>query len=225
MHIDQIIRSRRRTIALVVPPDGRLIVRAPLHASLARINALVDKETAWIETHQAERRATYGRLTPHHYQSGEKFLYLGQEYPLRLVPGTAAALRLDGEFIMPAACCAHGEDIFSEWYRNQAKTILTSRVEQWAQRMALTYQSVKITSARTRWGSCSRCGSICFSWRLIMAPMDVIDYVIVHELAHRVELNHSNRFWAEVARSLPDYRQHVSWLKANGHRLCLDPNQ
>jgi predicted metal-dependent hydrolase len=225
MHIDQIIRSRRKTIALVVPPDGRLIVRAPMRASLASINALVEKEAAWIQVHQEERLATYGSLAPHRYVSGEKFLYLGREYPLLTVPGPAAPLRFANEFIMPAACSARGEQFFAAWYRGQAQTTLARQVDTWAKRMALTYRSVKITSARTRWGSCSRQGSLCFAWRLVMAPLDVVDYVVVHELAHRVELNHSSRFWDVVAHTLPDYRPRLTWLKQNGYRLRLSAEE
>ena len=88
-----------------------------------------------------------------------------------------------------------------------------------AQRFGLIYKSLKINNARTRWGSCGHKGNINFTWRLIMAPVEVVDYVIVHELAHLKEMNHSARFWYEVGRMMPDYKKHEHWLKLNGHVL------
>lgn len=101
-------------------------------------------------------------------------------------------------------------------YRNKARAQLEARTAYYADRMGVTYNRISIRAAKTRWGSCSAKGSLNFHWKLILMPPDVLDYVVVHELAHRREMNHSPRFWAEVERILPDYRQSRKWLKEYG---------
>lgn len=117
---------------------------------------------------------------------------------------------------------AHAERIFISWYTVQAKPVITERVKEYAANYGFIYRQVKITDAQTRWGSCSPSGSLNFSWRLVMAPIRVIDYVVVHELVHLNEKNHSGRFWDNVKAILPDYTQQVQWLKTNGYKLRLD---
>lgn len=104
-------------------------------------------------------------------------------------------------------------------YREEARRYFTQRTRYWAERMGVTFGRITIREQKTRWGSCSRQGNLNFNWRLILAPPPVIDYVIVHELAHRLHLNHSPAFWATVGRHLPDFARHRRWLKENGHRL------
>ena len=107
------------------------------------------------------------------------------------------------------------------WYTTQANSLIAERVQWYAAKYGFEYHQVKITKAKTRWGSCSPNGNLNFSWRLIMAPMQAIDYVVVHELVHLHEKNHARGFWAQVEAILPDYVQQVRWLKSNGYRLKL----
>jgi predicted metal-dependent hydrolase len=109
--------------------------------------------------------------------------------------------------------------VFEAWYKQQARQALTERVALRAAFHMLTVSGVRISSARTRWGSCSSRGSLSFTWRLVLAPLEVIDYVIVHELAHLRVRNHSPEFWKEVGRMMPDYAQRKQWLKDNGRML------
>ena len=99
--------------------------------------------------------------------------------------------------------------------------MLTERVEFFAHAQGFKVKKIRISSARTRWGSCSAKGTLSFTWRLVMAPPDVIDYVVVHELCHLKELNHSKAFWAQVEAILPDYKTRRKWLKDNGAKLHL----
>lgn len=108
---------------------------------------------------------------------------------------------------------------FLRTYRTQAKQLISSRVQYYAGRMLLRPSAIKVNGARRRWGSCSHRGSLNFSFRLIFAPLAVIDYVVVHELAHMRHLNHSRAFWDCVATVLPDFRNHHRWLREHGHRL------
>lgn len=221
VEIDQLIRSKRKTIALIVRPDGTLIVRAPLRASSASIREFVEKNIEWIEKKQAEARAVV-LPAPKKYMSGEKFEYLGNVYPLEVSPRQKKILLFeDGTFKLAEAAQPQAELALERWYRTQAQKIIQERVNLYALREDVHYAKIGITSARTRWGSCSSTGSLNFSWRLIQAPIEIVDYVVVHELVHTVFHDHSRRFWMRVEQILPDYRERRNWLKRNGHRLLV----
>ena len=220
--VDQIIRSKRKTLALIVRPDASLLVRAPLRTSNTLIHEFVEKNRAWIERQQAKALAV-PPSAPRGYLPGEKFLYLGTAYPLEIVEEHAARepLRLDGEFKLAASHQGEAALAFERWYREQAKQLVPARVELFARQYDLSYKSIGITSARTRWGSCSATGSLSFSWRLILAPLAVVDYVVVHELVHTVVHNHSKRFWQKVGTIMPDYPAHRRWLRDNGRQVLM----
>jgi predicted metal-dependent hydrolase len=152
---------------------------------------------------------------------GETFLYLGQEIPLRIVPGEKPALVLDSVFKLAQGSLGEAESVFETWYKKQARKVLAKRVANFAHNHNFKPVKVRISSARTRWGSCSPKKTLSFTWRLVMAPMPVIDYVVVHELCHLNEMNHSKAFWARVASILPGYKKQKKWLKDHGKFLIL----
>ena len=220
MEVNQIIRSKRKTLALIVKPDGSLIVRAPLRASETSIREFVESNAKWIEKKRVEALAILPPA-PKKYLPGELFMYLGNVYPLEIVKGQKRPLLFDTKFKLAESARSSGGLAFERWYRVQAKQILTERVDLYAGRYGLQYKRIGITSARTRWGSCSANGSLNFSWRLILAPLDVVDYVVVHELVHTVFHNHSKRFWKRVEKIMPDYKERRKWLRKDGQRLML----
>ncbi|MGZ3524935.1 MAG: M48 family metallopeptidase, partial [Thermodesulfobacteriota bacterium] len=116
---------------------------------------------------------------------------------------------------------AEVRDLFIEWYKREAKEKIEGRVRYYSDRFRLFPKGTKITGAKSRWGSCSRDDRLSFSWRIIMAPVRIIDYILVHELVHIKEKNHSRNFWSALEKILPDYRERRLWLKENGHRLWL----
>lgn len=217
---DQIIRSKRKTLALIVKPDGSLLVRAPLRTSNALIQEFVEKNRGWIEKQQTKARTTLSAAA-RQYVPGEIFLYLGTSYPLEIVEGQKEPLRLDRKFKLAASHQGEAALAFERWYREQAKQTIPARVEFFARQYDFSYKRIGITSARTRWGSCSATGSLSFSWRLILAPLAVVDYVVVHELVHTVFHNHSKRFWHRVATIMPDYHVHRRWLRENGGHVLM----
>jgi predicted metal-dependent hydrolase len=218
-----IIHSRRKTIALIVGRDGKLTVRAPYHAAHAQILAFIEEKAKWIREKQDKAQQRLSQSTAKQFTQGEEFLYLGQPYPLEIIDRARASLTLkDGQFLIPKTALPHAKEVFIEWYKKQARQVLSERARLYAARYNLSYQKIRITSARTRWGSCSTNGTLSFTWRLVMAPLPVIDYVVIHELAHLVERNHSKKFWDRVAAMLIDYAQYVRWLKANGFQLTLE---
>jgi hypothetical protein len=217
--IDKLVRSRRRTIALIVQSDGSLTVRAPLRMAERDISAFVETHTDWILKNQAKVRATPAP-TRKKYQDGEEFLYLGKSYPLTLVPPQRPALKFDGRtFRLGRSAAVKGEQAFVRWYKARALEVLTERVQALAGKYGFTYARIRISSARTRWGSCSSNGTISFTYRLVLAPIEVVDYVVIHELVHTKVRNHSKTFWNRVAGLMPDYKVRLGWLKKNGRFL------
>lgn len=221
MMIDQIIRTRRKSFALIVQRDGSLVVRAPLRASNEQIQELVKKKENWIKAKQELARRTYAKTPPKEYVNGEGFFYLGKSYKLALVEDQPEPLVLSDQFYLSKSVLPSAGSIFKEWYKQQAFQVITERVKWYAAQNGYNYQRVKIMDARTRWGSCGPRGSMNFSWRLAMAPVRVIDYVVVHELVHLKEKNHSKAYWNKVKLLMPDYQQQINWLNTNGHTLNL----
>jgi predicted metal-dependent hydrolase len=219
IEINKLVRSKRRTLSLIVETDGTLTVRAPLRMKEADIRHFIETKKDWIRRKQAQFKED--ALSPRQYVDGEKFWYLGQDIPLRLVPDNKPALVMDKVFKLKRSTQPQAQSHFEKWYKKQARDILTGRVEFFARKYDFKVEKIRISSARTRWGSCSTKGTLSFTWRLVMAPLDVIDYVVAHELCHLNEMNHSKAFWAQVEMILPDYRERRKWLKENGKYLVL----
>jgi hypothetical protein len=222
MKIDQIIRSKRKTISLEVKPDGRLVVRAPTFATKAHIQAVVDQKANWVKKTRSRLVKQFQDLKPKTFQPGEKFWYLGQKYTLRLTNRQRPLLDLDGTFSLSTEAQNRAKAVFIAWYREETRQITYDLIHTYAQRYGFKVKQIRITSARTRWGSCSSKNSLNFTYRLCMAPLDVIEYVVVHELVHLKVHNHSRDFWQTVEAILPNYQKQRAWLKKNGVLLTLD---
>jgi predicted metal-dependent hydrolase len=220
IEIDQIIRSKRRTLTLIVENDGSLIVRAPIRVSEKMIREFADSHTLWIEKKQAQARVVISSPAKK-FAAGEVFPYLGQSYVLEVVGGQKKALQLDGNFKLTEHAQGNAQKAFQDWYRNQARQIIGEHVNLFATRYNFHYGKIRISSARTRWGSCSSTGNLSFAWRLILNPIEVVDYVIIHELVHTVVHNHSKRFWKRVEKILPNYKEYNKWLRKNGRDAML----
>jgi predicted metal-dependent hydrolase len=219
IQIDKLVRSKRKTLSLIVETDGTLTVRAPLRMKEADIWRFIEGKSVWIERKQS--LAGKAGLVPRQYVDGERFLYLGKEIRLRLVPDGKPALVMDRVFKLARSAQPRAASVFEAWYKKQARAVLAERVKFFAHKHDFAVDKIRISSARTRWGSCSAKKTLSFTWRLVMAPLEVIDYVVVHELCHLRELNHSPSFWAQVEAILPDYRSRRKWLKQNSVKLRL----
>ena len=218
---DRIIRSKRRTVALIVEYNGSVTVRAPMRLPESAIQEFADKHIDWVEKKKNEMLAVVPtQLTQ--YQPDETFLYLGKEYPLEVIPAQHKKLILDDRFKIAESALGNAELVFQKWYRQQASLLIPERVKFFAELHQLRYEKINITSARTRWGSCSSKNTLSFSWRLILTPPEVIDYVIIHELAHTVHHNHSKRFWNLVEKLLPDYKERRKRLQRYGQQVQED---
>ena len=220
--IDQIIRSKRRTISLEVKRDGSLIVRAPTITPRGQIEALVKSKERWIRKKQELLKQQSLEVPAKQFIPGELFLYLGVPYTLEVVCEQADPLVLKDKFYLAANSQNNAQLVFTNWYRKHAALVIKELVAHRAQQNGFAYDRIRISSARTRWGSCGQKGSLNFTWRLVMAPREVIDYVVVHEMVHLQVRNHSKAFWGEVRDLMPEYLDHRAWLRENGHQLTLD---
>ena len=210
---DEIIRSRRKSLTITVNSFGRLIVRAPLHYSEQRIYAFLQEKEGWIVRKIAEKKGAGIELPPENL-NGYGLLLLGKKCKIYVVDTPKVAY--DGEKNVLYLPMDKPQERLVKWLKDNAKRIFTQVTAQTAARMGVTYQSIGVTSARGRWGSCSGKNAIHFSFRLLYAPKDVIEYVIVHELAHTKHHNHSKAFWEEVAKFVPDWKVKRAWLKQHG---------
>jgi predicted metal-dependent hydrolase len=219
--VDSFIRSSRRTVGLQIASDGRLIVRAPMQASLKDIQSFILEKRDWIIKTQGRVRKQVQVMKVREFREGEQFPYLGRNFELHLVDNGASPLQFDNAFYLSSRLQKQAKDKFIDWYRARSLNVISSRVEMLAAKHSLQYGRIRISNAHRRWGSCSAKGNLNFNWRLIMAPIIVIDYVIIHELAHLIERNHSARFWKRVETMMPDYKTHRKWLRENGKVLDL----
>ncbi|MBN2891971.1 MAG: M48 family metallopeptidase [Bacteroidales bacterium] len=217
--IEKIIKSKRKTISLAVLPNGKLELKTPNKISEKQIEEIILRHQRWIVKRQ--QNLLENMYTPKTFYEGEKLLLLGNEYSLKFVKGLKLPEIRDNFIIIDNEKHDNLHDFFTFWYREFAFKIFKERIDGYSKIMNLQYDSLKISNAKTRWGSCSSKKNINLSWRLIMAPMKIVDYVIIHELAHLKELNHSPKFWAVVEGAMPDYKIYRSWLKKNGHTLSF----
>jgi predicted metal-dependent hydrolase len=219
--IDDLFRSRRKTISLIIEPNGKLTVRAPQRMTQIQITEFVRTHEDWIRKNQS-RVKTSPPPPEKIFREGEFFLYLGKEYSLSIISHQRPALIFENSrFHLSGSNLPGARQVFINWYRSQARMVISERVEYLAAKHKFAYKNIRISSARTRWGSCSTTGTLSFTWRLVMAPPDILDYVVLHELVHTRIKNHSKSFWHRLGELLPGYKIKVRWLKQNGKFLTL----
>ena len=212
METYKLIRSRRKTISLHVTADAQLEVRAPLRVPKSIIDGFIEEKQEWIQKNISVMRQRLEDRQAFALSEVSSLPLLGQSYPVRLVQRSGA--QFSGEaFLLPHGDEYQIKEAAVSLYRQLAREYIVSRVRTYEPLLGVTPSGVKINSASTRWGSCSAKNSLNFSWKLIMAPQAAVDYVVVHELCHCIEHNHSKKFWALVERVLPDYKARRQMLK------------
>lgn len=219
--IDKIIRSRRRTLGLEITREGGLVIRAPMRISLHDIEKVVFEKRNWIERKQKLIRRRCINSAPREFLDREEFRYLGESFPLYIVENALHPLSFDKGFKLMRKHLPSAKKLFLGWYRNEAYRKIKERLDWYSNLTGFKYKDFRISNAKRRWGSCNSSGNIHISWRLIMAPVHIIDYVIVHELVHLKEKNHSKKFWDRVETICSDYKKSRKWLKKNGYLLTI----
>ncbi len=220
--IDKLVRSRRKSFSLEITRDAKLILRAPEKASLSDIQKVLDRKKRWILNNQNLAKERASGITAKEFVTGKEFWYLGKLYKLQIINNHAVLpLTFNNGFYLSHSHLDNARGIFIHWYIDQAGAKIAGRINHYSLLSGLKYNRINITNARRRWGSCSNRGNLSFSWRAVMAPLSVIDYLAVHELVHTEEMNHSGRFWGKVKALLPDYEQQRKWLRDNHQILSL----
>lgn len=215
--IDVRFSARRRTFGLAVERDGRLTLSAPEGSDPAALEDFVHQKRHWLYRKMAEKKALQRPMVIKQYVSGEGFHYLGRSYRLLLVDEQDVSLKLEaGRFRMRRSEASVGRQCLLAWYEAHASRWLQKRVGKLAPRIGIAPIGLEIRDLGHRWGSCSKSGKVNFHWAVILLPATIVDYVIVHELVHLIEPNHTREFWLRVERIMPDYEQRKMWLAEHG---------
>lgn len=206
---NQIVRSRRKSIALVIDREGRLIVRAPLGCKDEEINKFIIKKSKWIISKRTENLNS--EYKPLSFTNNETISILGEPFNILLYNGYKVKVENNAIFLPSVK----PEIRIKQYLINLTKKIIPERVNYYCKTFNLQHKQITITGATTRWGSCGYNNTLNFTYKLAMCPMDVVNYVVVHELCHTLEKNHSKKFWNRVAEIMPNYKQQEKWLKNN----------
>lgn len=213
-----ITRSRKRkTVGIQILPDASIKVTIPFFLPKFYVTKLLKDKEDWIKNAQQSMLAKQKNTLLDDY-----YFYLGKKFSLALRPGQKELVQvLQDKISVATANKKYVKTYLESWYKQEARKVIANRVNHYAEIAGLSFKSVAITSAETRWGSCSSNRTLNFNWKLVMAPLEIIDYVVTHELAHLTELNHSRAFWERVRKMYPLYREYRTWLRRNGHTLSL----
>ena len=229
-----IIRSSRKTIGIIVNADQELLVRSPKRTSIRQIKSLLTQKEDWIIKKLAKMSEIKAPPKSKDFISGETFLYLGKEFKLKLAAVAdlnelKVNLEQDSLTIYYPAKIEENKhkrktevrEQLIKWYRSQAKIKINELINIHKNNLAVEPNRIVIKKQKKRWGSCSSKKNLNFNWKIIMAPISVIEYLVVHELVHLIHPNHSKKFWQTVAEIIPDYEAKKEWLRINGRRLTI----
>jgi predicted metal-dependent hydrolase len=221
----QVIRSHRSTADIVIERDGRVVVRAPKTVPDEKIEDIIEAKRYWIYKNLAEWRDLNATRVLREYRSGEGFLYLGRSYRLSLTAKQKAPLKLkDGRFYLRRELVDRGsitasKAAFKNYYIASGIKRIKQRVSYYAPKLGVEPGNIDVRDLGNRWASCSSKGNLSFHWKCMMAPLTIIDYIVVHELCHFHHRDHTQAFWNEVDKVMPTYGERKEWLKKNGAGL------
>lgn len=227
-----VVRTDRSTVGIVIEPDGSIIVKSPRNLENGKIHAAVNKKRKWI----AQKIANFEKVKdpiPKFQEpvSGEKIRYKNKLYRLKMHLHDKKRPRL--VLVQKTLHVYLNQDLNSDergvlvkkllikWYKEKAQKFLLQRVKRYTKFLKEKPNSVKVRDIKIRWGSCTKSGNLIFNWKIIMAPISAIDYVILHELCHLKEPNHTHKFWSLLESLLPTYERWKEWLHINGRTLDL----
>lgn len=223
----KLIKSKRKTIAISFDRDGNLIVKAPSWVSERKIDAFVAGKKDWIESttirllrERKEKEDSRIKL-----ENGDRIPFLGRQLVLTVIREERKYGRIkcvNERIIMWVPYDADYEykrELLEKWYRKQAAEVFQKKTCEYASVLHVSFDAVFIKDQKSRWGSCSGRGNLNFNFRLVMAPEEICDYVIIHEMCHLIHMNHSEDFWMLVESVCPKYKEYKRWLKVNGQKL------
>jgi predicted metal-dependent hydrolase len=217
-------RSKRKTASIYIERDGKVSVLVPQKLTDKKIEVLLESKRKWIYTGLAEWHDLNAGKVHRNYVNGEGFLYLGRSYRLKLVSDLDEPLMLrDGYFCLGVtnSSLPDADVAFKEFYREKGAARIPPRVAYFKAKMDVDPRSIKVIDLKHRWASCTPGGNLNFHWKCMMAPLTILDYIVVHELAHLIHPNHTAAFWNELDKVLPDFQERKEWLRDNGAGMDL----
>jgi hypothetical protein len=221
----EVVRSKRKTSVLYIIGD-ELQIRVPNRVRDGKIVEILETKKRWIRNKVVQiqsRPASKER----EFVSGESFALFGKNLKLKVVEGGRVGTKLDGDYLSTNVRASEIGDVrkfriktyIEKWYIQEAYKRLEDKVIKYSEIIRVSPREIKVKNYKSRWGSCDKKGRLTFNWHLIKAPHSIVDYVVIHELCHMVQSNHSPKFWHEVEKYDPSYKNHKKWLKENGTLL------
>lgn len=229
----EVTRSdRRKTISLIVDPSEGVVVIAPENLKSDTLHEVVRNKVSWILEKQALMNEIEAPPKEKEYLSGEKFPYIGRYYRLKVIRGDDVeephVVLWRGKFLVAISeidYTLRREEVvrsaLKNWFVSHARKRIPERVKMYAPKLGVRPSRVHIKEQQKRWGSCTKNKELLYNWQIIMAPISVVDYVIVHELCHLIEKNHTDTFWRLLKSVIPEYELRKEWLRVKGHRLTV----
>ena len=183
---------------------------------------ILRENAAWVIDKQRNYDTYRNQIPDRSFEAGESFPFLGEDRELVIESRQKHGIAEDSIRLRKSAVTQSSiKPVLENFYRSRARDYLTERTNYYAKQMGVEYEKLELRNQRTRWGSCSTSGTISLNWRLIMAPPDIVDYLVVHELAHLIEQNHGRDFWRLVGEHIPEYKQKAEWLEQNSAKLIF----
>lgn len=220
--------ARRRTVTLTIDPERGLVIHTPRRFAQKRVEQVMREKAQWVLKHITQMETRREASSAFTWQAGSLLPFRGGQLPLAFRPRPAKRTQValeENQIVVlhhqgaPPEKEADIQKILEKWYRQQAENHLEKAVEAYRFVVGASPAGMRVRAQKRRWGSCSAKGMLNLNWRLVLAPPEILEYVVVHELCHLLELNHSHRFWAHVARTMPSHATHRAWLREHGQSL------
>ena len=219
----QVVRTKRIKTASIQIRDGLVRALVPDQISDFKVETLIKKRMPWIRK-KLEDESKIIIPSTKEYVSGESLTYLGKNYRLKVIASSKCSVKLISGYIevsTPKKSPNKIKELLTQWYIDHAIKRLKDKTDRYANIIGVSPSTVSVRDYKSKWGSCSSDGKISYNWRIIMSPHRIVDYIVIHELCHMLEHNHSKDFWQHVSNNCRDYKEYRNWLKINGRVLTI----
>lgn len=215
-------KSERKTVSIFIERDGSVSARVPQKLKDEEIENILKAKEYQIFKNLAEWEQLNANAVEREYVNGQSFLYAGRNYRLKLVDENFGELRfVKNTFLLSKQQKHKAKESFVQFYKDKLTTKIHPIIERYKNQLGVQPNQIKVMELQNRWASCTPNGNVNFHWKCAMAPIDVLHYIVVHELAHLIHINHTKAFWNEIDKILPNYQEQVNWLKINGVGMDL----
>ena len=218
----ELIRSKRKTVSIHVERDGSVSARIPETISEEEILKVLKSKEYQIHKNLAQWSQLNQTKVERNYVNGQSFLYLGRNYRLQIIENKFETLIFSkGYFYLSSFKKNNARELFISFYKEKLNEKLKPILKRYQGQLDVNPKEIKVMELQNRWASCTASGNVNFHWKCAMAPIDVLNYIVVHELTHLIHPNHTTAFWNEIDKVLPNYEKQIQWLKTNGAGMDL----